>query len=130
MHADKIILKRMRSSEAPLHVLFVCRQNRRRSATAERIFAKHPELDVRLAGTDDDALVAVNGRMLEWADVIFTMDDDQKRSLDARFPGNVAVADVICLDIPDRYLFLEPELVRLLEERANPHIERMLAAGR
>ena len=63
-------------------------------------------------------------------DIIFTMDDDQKRSLDARFPGNVAVADVICLDIPDRYLFLEPELVRLLEERAGPHIERMLAAGR
>ena len=46
------------------------------------------------------------------------------------FPATWRVADVICLDIPDRYLFLDPELVRLLEERANPHIERMLAAGR
>ena len=117
-----------RSRRRPLHVLFICRQNRRRSATAERIFGKDPALDVRSAGTDEDALVTVNARMLEWADVIFTMDDDQKRIARARLPVARCRCDVICLDIPDRYLFLEPELVRLLEERANPHIDRKLTA--
>jgi predicted protein tyrosine phosphatase len=112
---------------APLHVLFICRQNRRRSATAERIFAKHPSLDVRSAGTEFGALVVVNERMLEWADVIFTMDHHQKRALDKSFPSNAAGPKIICLDIADRYLFLDPELVRLLEERATPHIDRLLS---
>ena len=113
----------MGASSPPLHVLFICRQNRRRSATAERIFAKNPALDVRSAGTDRDALVPVNTRMLDWAHVIFTMDADQRRSLVKAFPGNKAVGRIICLDIPDHYLFLDPKLVQLLEERANPHIE-------
>jgi predicted protein tyrosine phosphatase len=111
-----------------LHVLFICRQNRRRSATAERIFGKDPALDVRSAGTEPGALVAINARMLEWADMIFTMDDDQKRTLERDFPTHAAVETVICLNIPDRYLFLDPELVRLLEERATPHIDRKLTA--
>ena len=119
----------MGASSPPLHVLFICRQNRRRSATAERIFAKNPALDVRSAGTDRDALVPVNARMLDWADVIFTMDAHQRRSLAGAFPDNKAVARIICLDIPDHYLFLDPELVQLLEERAKPHIERMLTAN-
>jgi predicted protein tyrosine phosphatase len=113
---------------SPLHVLFICRQNRRRSATAERIFGKDPRLDVRSAGTEQGALVPVNIRMLEWADVIFTMDDHQKRTLERNFPSHAAVETVICLNIPDRYLFLDPELVRLLEEGAAPHIDRMLTA--
>ncbi|NUR54997.1 MAG: phosphotyrosine protein phosphatase, partial [Acidobacteria bacterium] len=69
----------------PLRVLFVCRYNRRRSATAERVFSKDPRLDVRSAGTSDDALVQVNAHMLAWADLLFVMDDGQERALRARF---------------------------------------------
>jgi predicted protein tyrosine phosphatase len=115
----------MEHSPPPLRVLFVCRQNRRRSATAERIFAKDPSLDVRSAGTSEDALVHVNSRMLEWADAIFTMDESQAHSLERQFDGHEALTRLICLDIPDHYIFLDPELVRLLEERATPHIERL-----
>jgi predicted protein tyrosine phosphatase len=110
---------------APLRVLFICRQNRRRSATAERIFAKHPLLDVRSAGTNPDALVHVNERMLTWADAIFTMDPAQKCALERQFAGHPALERLICLQIPDTFIFLDPELVRLLEERATPHIERL-----
>lgn len=113
----------------PLRVLFLCRRNRRRSATAERIFAKDPLLDVRSAGTSHDALVHVNVRMLEWAEAIFTMDEEQQRALEQQFQGHAALGRLICLQIPDTYMFLDPELVRLLEERATPHIER-LRAGR
>jgi predicted protein tyrosine phosphatase len=112
-------------SPLPLRVLFVCRRNRRRSATAERIFAKDPTLDVRSAGTSHDALVQVNERMLEWADAIFTMDEEQAHALERQFAGHQALQRLICLEIPDRYIFLDPELVRLLEERATPHIRRL-----
>ena len=68
------------------NILFVCHLNRVRSATAERLFCKRPDLDVRSAGTSSDAMVQVNARMLEWADVVITMDDSQRLALEQMFP--------------------------------------------
>jgi predicted protein tyrosine phosphatase len=103
-------------------VLFICRLNRHRSATAERIFSKRPDLEVRSAGTEDDAMVRVNGRMLEWADVIFTMDEKQRVSLARMFPSHPALDRLICLDIPDEFTFLDPALVTLLEQKVTAHL--------
>jgi predicted protein tyrosine phosphatase len=105
----------------PRRVLFVCRLNRHRSATAERIFGKRADLDVRSAGTEADALVRVNARMLEWADVIFTMDGEQRASLARRFPSHPAIERLICLGIPDEFTFMDPALVQLLEEKVATH---------
>jgi predicted protein tyrosine phosphatase len=106
----------------PRRVLFICRLNRCRSATAERLFSKRADLDVRSAGTSDDAMVRVNLRMLDWADVIFTMDDDQRRWLERAYPGHPAIGRLVCLDIADLYDFLEPALVTLLHERVATHL--------
>ena len=111
-----------------VRVLFVCHYNRSRSATAERVFSKDPRLDVRSAGTSADALVKVNGLMLEWADIIFIMDAGQQQWLDQRFAGHAALTRIVNLDIADDYTFLDPRLVTLLQERANPHIEKARAA--
>ena len=104
-------------------VLFICHYNRRRSATAERIFAKRSDLDVRSAGTSEDALARVNERMLAWADLIFVMDDTQREALNRLFPNDPALTRVICLQIPDEFPFLDVELVRLLEERVQPYLQ-------
>ena len=109
----------------PLKVLFVCHYNRHRSATAERVFCKDPELDVRSAGTSTEALVRVNERMLAWADAIFVMDDEQRLAIENAFPDHPALERLVCLHIPDDYGFLDPRLVTLLEERTAPHIERL-----
>ena len=106
----------------PLRVLFLCRQNRMRSPTAERIFAKRPDLDVRSAGTDPDALARVNANMLDWADVIFVMDDHQRRALGRLFEGHPSLERLICLDIPDDFAFMQPELVDLLHSRTALHL--------
>jgi predicted protein tyrosine phosphatase len=108
-----------------MRVLFICHQNRKRSATAERIFDKNPALEVRSAGTGADALVRVNQRMLDWADLVFTMDDHQQRDLARMFPGHPVLDKLICLGIPDQYDFLDPDLVALLRERTAPHFERL-----
>lgn len=108
-----------------MRVLFICLQNRKRSATAERVFGKDPALEVLSAGTGEDALVRVNRRMLEWADIIFTMDDEQRRDLSRMFPGHAALDSLICLGIRDQYEFLDPELVALLRERTAPHLSKL-----
>lgn len=106
------------------NVLFLCYQNRRRSATAERVFSKRPGLDVRSAGIGPDALVRVNARMLDWADVIFVMEEGHRRALERMFPGHAALSRVISLEIPDDYAFLDPELVALLNAKVPHYLQR------
>ena len=115
----------------PTRVLFLCRHNRMRSPTAERIFSKRADLDVRSAGTAADALARVNENMLAWADLIFVMDDRQGVSLRRRFTDHPSLEHLICLDIPDDFMFMQPELVELLQSRVTPHLppERPDAAG-
>ena len=110
------------AERAPSRVLFLCCHNRMRSPTAERIFCKRSDLDVKSAGTAPDALARVNRQMLDWADLIFIMDDDQRRALERRFPAHPALDRLICLDIPDEYTFLQSELVELLTNRVAPHL--------
>ena len=93
-----------------------------RSPTAERMFSKRPDLEVRSAGTATDALARVNDQMLDWADLIFIMDEQQRRSLHRRFAGHPALDRLICLGIPDEYTFLQPELMSLLQSRTTPHL--------
>lgn len=103
-------------------VLFICRLNRYRSATAERIFCKRKDLDVRSAGTAEDALVRVNARMLDWAEVIFVMDPSQMEALRRMFPSHPALEHVICLEIEDVYSFLQPQLVELLQQKVPQYL--------
>lgn len=65
-------------------------------------------------------MVRVNARMLDWADVVFTMDAGQALALEEMFPRHPALAQLVCLQIPDEFTFLQPELVTLLEERVTP----------
>ena len=106
----------------PRKVLFVCRLNRNRSATAERLFCSRQDLDVRSAGTNEDARVRVNQLMMDWADVIFAMDSEEHGNLKGMFPDHASLARIVCLDIPDVYGFNDPELVQLLQERVTSHL--------
>jgi predicted protein tyrosine phosphatase len=108
--------------QSPRRILFLCRHNRMRSPTAERVFRKRVDLDVRSAGTAPDALARVNANMLDWAEDIFIMDERQRRALRRRFAGHPALDRIICLDIPDEFTFLQPELIELLENRTMPHL--------
>ena len=108
-----------------IRALFVCHYNQRRSATAERIFGREPNLEVLSAGTAEEAMVRVNARMLDWADVVFVMDDKEVRAVRRLFPGHPGLDRIVCLDIRDDYHFLDPELVALLRERTRPHLERL-----
>ncbi len=104
------------------NILFVCGKNRRRSPTAEQIFAGDPRLEVASAGTSADADNVLTPDLLEWADVIFVMEKEHRRKLAANFRTALKHARVICLDIPDKYAFMAPELVEILKSRVTAHL--------
>jgi predicted protein tyrosine phosphatase len=97
--------------------LFVCSQNKLRSPTAEQIFSLRDDIEVASAGTNHDAENPLSGELIEWADVIFVMERLHRSKIQQRFRKALGGTRIVCLDIPDDYAFMDPQLVRLLETR-------------
>ncbi|USI73550.1 low molecular weight protein tyrosine phosphatase family protein [Sphingomonas morindae] len=106
-------------------VLFVCSQNRLRSPTAEQVFSRREGLEVDSAGTNHDADNPLTAELVAWADVIFVMEKAHRSKLQRRFRAGLGGRRVICLDIPDDYDFMQPELIRLLEIKVSRHLPAM-----
>lgn len=100
-----------------MNLLFVCTQNRLRSPTAEQVFADWPGVETASAGLGNDADVPVSPELLEWADIVFVMEQAHRRRLAERFKPHLKRVRVICLGIPDDYDYMQPELVQLLESK-------------
>jgi len=101
------------------NVLFVCGRGRLRSPTAEQIFSGRPDLETASAGISSDADNPLTSDLVDWADVIFVMEKAQRIKLQKRFRANLRNKRVVCLDVPDRYAFMDPALVRLLEAKVS-----------
>jgi len=100
--------------------LFICSRNRLRSPTAETVFAGWPEVETDSAGLAPDAEVPLSAEQLEWADLVFVMERRHRQAVQRRFPSALRGKRLVCLDIPDDYAYLQPELVRLLERKVGP----------
>ena len=100
----------------------MCSRNQWRSPTAEKLCAGLPGIEARSAGTEPSARVRVNARHLTWADRVFCMERRHVQRLRERFPDALAGKQVICLDIPDDYGFMDPELVELLRAALAEHL--------
>ena len=99
----------------PLNILFVCSRNQWRSPTAEQVWRRHPRLNVRSAGTSPSARHPVSLQDLQWADVVFAMEEKHKQRLLAQYRQAMGGKTIYVLDIPDNYRYMDPELVEELE---------------
>jgi predicted protein tyrosine phosphatase len=102
-------------------VLFVCSQNRLRSPTAEQVFAGYPDVEAASAGLNNDAETPLTPELVAWADLIFVMEKEHRTKLQRRFKSQLR-AKVVCLDIPDDFGFMDPELVALFKARVPPFL--------
>lgn len=62
----------------------------------------------------------MSAEQLDWADVVFVMERAHQARLAAQFGAHLRHKKIVCLDIPDRYAYMQPELVTLLERKAGP----------
>ena len=103
-------------------VLFVCGRNKLRSPTAEQIFSSYPGIEVASAGLNDDSATPVSAEILEWADVIFVMEKIHRSKLSRRYGKHIKTQRIICLDIPDKFEYMDAELIRLLKASVPRHL--------
>lgn len=103
-------------------MLFVCSRNRLRSPTAEQVFATWPGVETASAGTDHDADVVLTPELVRWAELIFVMQPMHRDKLRRRFREALTGQRIVCLNIPDEFTLLQPELVALLKRKVPPHL--------
>ena len=107
-----------------MNVLFICSRNRKRSPTAEAIFSDFPGVEVSSAGTSVDAENAVSADQIDWADVIFVMEQVHGRRLQERFATVLERKKLVVLRIPDNYESMDKELIELLRRRVAPFLSK------
>ncbi|MEM5318569.1 phosphotyrosine protein phosphatase [Paraburkholderia sp. JHI869] len=71
------------------------------------------------AGTAPDAEERVASEHIAWADIIVVIERSHKVKLAKQFGSKLNGKRIVCLDIPDKYTFMQPELIALLEQRAS-----------
>ena len=81
-------------------------------------------IEVSSAGTSVEAKYQVSADLLEWADKVFVMEQSQRRYLNAHFAHSLKDKKIVCLNIPDRYGYMQPELVTVFRAKVLPLLRR------
>lgn len=97
-----------------MNLLFLCSQNKRRSLTAERLFNGYNGHSARSAGTENNARVKVTAGLIGWADLIFCMEKKHVRRIREKYAEELHGKQVVCLNIPDDFEFMDEDLQGLL----------------
>ncbi|MBS7639191.1 MAG: phosphotyrosine protein phosphatase [Candidatus Bathyarchaeia archaeon] len=108
-------------AERPKRVLFVCTANIDRSPTAEDLLKKVGGFEVKSAGVWFNARQRLSEDLIDWADVIFAMEEHHKMAILALKPD--AEDKIIVLHIPDIYPRNDPELVEILKMKLSEHLK-------
>lgn len=98
-----------------IKLLVVCSRNKKRSLTAEKMYRKDQRLEIRSVGTSPQAKRKVTESDIRWADVILCMEDKHRKIIQQLFEKNSLPQTIQVLDIEDRYEYMDPELMRMLE---------------
>lgn len=100
------------------NLLVVCGRNKKRSRTAEFIFKNDNRFNIRSVGLSPSSNRKISEKDLIWADLVFVMEKDQRSKIREVYK-NVDLPNMLILEIPDDYEFMDPELIEMLTERIN-----------
>jgi predicted protein tyrosine phosphatase len=103
-------------------ILFVCSLNWHRSKTAETYFSNLEKFDVKSAGIKNYAEKPITKELLDWADLIFVMEEKHKKNIEEKFANSKEKYNIICLNIEDIYRYMDHELISILRDKMEPYL--------
>ena len=101
------------------NLLFICSANLNRSPTAEIIFKDN--YNTKSAGIDMLSPIKVSKELLEWADIIFVMEEWHRYKLKQLFPD--FKKKVFVLNIPDMFGKMDEELIKILKVKIKKYLD-------
>jgi predicted protein tyrosine phosphatase len=105
-----------------LNLLFICGKNKLRSPTAEAVFSTWAGFATDSAGINADAETVLSGEQIQWADMIFVMENSHRKKLTRKYSSALKGKHIVCLNILDEFQYMQPELVRLLELKVSKYL--------
>jgi predicted protein tyrosine phosphatase len=109
-----------------MNILFVCSKNKWRSRTAETIFKNAENHTVKSAGTSRSARVKLNENHLNWADLVFVMEEKHLQIIEQKFRSNSFNDKIIVLEIPDDYTYMDEDLILTLKAAVTHFVEDLV----
>ncbi|BDS04993.1 phosphotyrosine protein phosphatase [Oceaniferula spumae] len=106
-----------------LNVLFVCAKNQWRSPTAAAVFRNDARLNVQSAGLSRQSPCEISAKLLHWADVVMVMEHEHASRIRDRFRNSVDLPDIVSLEIPDDYPFMDATLITLIQSAVEEVLE-------
>lgn len=100
-----------------MNILFLCGKARMRSPTAAALVHDWPGVSSDYAGLSNDADEKVGAEQILWADLVCVMERRHADRLKQLFGAELRGKRIHVLNVPDRFDYMDPELVRLLESR-------------
>ena len=101
-------------------VLCVCSAGLLRSPTAAKVLQQEPySFNTRSCGVEGYALIPLSAPLIEWADAIVCMGKANDHEALVRVHSYFVKRPkpIISLDIPDKFCYSDPELIKLIKER-------------
>jgi len=106
-----------------VNILFICSRNKWRSRTAETIYKKNKNHQVKSAGTESSARIRVNEKLLRWADMVFVMEKKHKERLIDSFNEIISNKELYVLDILDEYQYMDAELIAEIKDIVSTYLD-------
>lgn len=106
------------------NLLFVSDDDDVRSRVAKKIARQFYYSEVDSSGIFAEAQNPLSKDTIEWADLIFAMEENHRRAIleiDARSDSKIIV-----LDIPNQFVEASPELENMLARKIEPYIENLI----
>lgn len=108
-----------------MNILFVCSRNKWRSPTAEALYKISQKHVVKSAGTEPSARIRLTAKLIAWADIIFVMEKKHKQRMKEKFPSESEEKEIVVLNIPDEYQYMDEELVESIKLSVNPYLDNV-----
>jgi len=90
-----------------------------RSRTAESIYSDDSRFAVKSAGTSKKAKVRLTEDLINWANIVFVMESKQRDFIVKLYPIESLSKEIVSLDIPDTYYYMEAQLIELIKSKVN-----------
>ena len=81
-------------------------------------------LEALSAGVSPDAENPVSADLIEWADVVFAMENADRHKLQERFGVLLRSKHIVVLGIQDKCGYMDEELVDALKLKVTPHLRK------
>ena len=107
-----------------MKILFVCSANQDRSPTAENLYKNRQGFEVKSAGVSWCARMPVSSRLINWADVILTMEKWQQDMIVEEYAEHLSGKIIDYLDVPDMYRYMHPLLQEMIREKTDAWLNK------